>query len=457
MNALTIKESIKREVVSFLYQVAKSNEIIYLVLLSFYVAVYSMLKIGWKLSLEQPTDTIRAFMLGIIMWGSALYLFLVIADWKKLWGKTIWLIIVAAVLLALTFCFSRSMSTNSYGVVFDIYFCVMACGKNYKKILQCIASVVTLSLIIAAVGLKAGWTVDVIKPDNIHPGHSFGIVYPNTWGFLCFLVLMIVWYLYLRRRKFLTFAIFWGCGAFMFIVAYCRTAALLTIVFPVMAVMTDWLEDLAVSRRKSDGKPQIILKVVRWCIIAIPFVMFAIMLALSLNLEWVHAHFYYTWFHNFAMRFVVGGLFLRQYGLVWIGNVLKSNTLQIVNVNNDFLEVRILDSSFVAYLLMRGVLWVLGVLTWLSLSIWKALNKKDFAIPYLVFIILIFAMMERPGLEVWYNFVLLYPLAKAGGKAGTHDILDFNPLFVERGRDPGETESVSDVNADQSKDPEDVD
>ena len=106
---------------------------------------------------------------------------------------------------------------------------------------------------------------------------------------------------------------------------------------------------------------------------------------------------------------------------------------------------------------MRGVLWVLGVLTWLSLSIWKALNKKDFAIPYLVFIILIFAMMERPGLEVWYNFVLLYPLAKAGGKAGTHDILDFNPLFVERGRDPGETESVSDVNADQSKDPEDVD
>ena len=27
-------------------------------------------------------------------------------------------------------------------------------------------------------------------------------------------------------------------------------------------------------------------------------------------------------------------------------------------------------------------------------------------------IILFFAMMERPGLEMWYNFILLYPLAK---------------------------------------------
>ena len=417
---------IKKEAKSFLGQIAKSNETAYLVLLSLYVAVFAMLEVGWKRTVETPTDLIRGAMLGLIMWGAALYLVYVIAEWKKLWNNLPRLIIVAVAILGLTFWFSRIMTTNLYGVVFDIFFCLMACGKNYKKILTCTGTVALVCLIIAGLGLPLGYTLDVMKPENIHPGHSLGIAYPNTWGFLCFYVLMIVWYLYFRRKKVITFILFGVTAVFMYFYICCRTVALLTIFFPFATVVVDWLENKADEKAVQGATGSVLLKVVRWIVIIMPFLMLGVMLLLSLNLEWVHAHFYYTWFHNLAMRFVVGGLFLRQHGVAFIGNVLQTNVLRFVRVNNEFIEVKILDSSFATYLLMRGILWITYTLAWLCVGMWKAIKKRDFAIPFLSAIILVFAMVERPGLEMWFNFIMLYPLAKVTSKPGTERVLEFD-------------------------------
>ena len=207
---------VKKEAKSFLSQISKSNETAYLILLSLYVAVFVTMEVGWSIKVEQPVNAVRYTFLGIIMWGSALYLIYVITEWKNLWNRLPVLGIVAVAVLGITFLFSRVMSTNSYSVVFDIYFCLMACGKDYKKILKCMASVVAVCLVFAGLVMPLGWSLDVTKPENIHPGHSLGIIYPNTWGFLCFFVLMIVWYLYLRRKKIATFVMFWAAAVFMF-------------------------------------------------------------------------------------------------------------------------------------------------------------------------------------------------------------------------------------------------
>lgn len=417
---------IKNEGRSFLSQIAKSNEIAFLVLLSLYVAVFVMLEVGWKLSVEKPTDTIRGALLGLIMWGAALYLIYVIAEWKNLWNRLLLLVAVAIGILGLTLWFSHVMTTNLYGVVFDIYFCLMVCGKNYKKILKCIASVVSFCLVIALLGIPLGFTLDVSKPENIHPGHSLGIAYPNTWGFLCFFVLMIVWYLYLRKKKLVTFIIFGVTAIFMYFYICCRTIALLTVFFPFAAAFVDWLEYRTDKKAALGFNKSVILKAISWVVIIMPFLMLGFMLLLSLNLEWVHAHFYHTWFHNLAMRFVVGGLFLRQHGVAFIGNVLQTNALQFVRVNDEFIEVRILDSSFATYLLMRGIFWMTYTLGWLCVGMWKAIKKRDFAIPFLCALILIFAMVERPGLEMWFDFIMLYPLAKVVSKPGTERVLEFD-------------------------------
>ena len=96
-----------------------------------------------------------------------------------------------------------------------------------------------------------------------------------------------------------------------------------------------------------------------------------------------------------------------------------------MNVNGDFLQVGILDSSFAAYMIMRGMIWMTYTLLWLCLAHWKAVKKRDYAIIIISSFLLFFAMLERPGLEGWYNFVLLYPLAKVESKLGTDPVLEF--------------------------------
>ena len=115
----------------------------------------------------------------------------------------------------------------------------------------------------------------------------------------------------------------------------------------------------------------------------------------------------------------MGGLYFKKYGIPIVGNPYRSNQYTFVNVQGEFIKIGILDSSFAAYIIMRGALWLTYTLLWLCAALWKALKKRDYAIILLETILLGFAMMERPGLEMWYNFILLYPLAKVVEKAGT--------------------------------------
>ena len=402
LSPLAVK--IRQEAQAFLDAVSRTSERIYLFLLTLYVLIYYVLNISWATNVSGFVGNARYALLGVVMWGSAVFLFFVIADWKDLWKKNLLLLLTGGVIAAATGLFAKKMSTNSYGVVMDFFFIVMAYRKDYKKMLLCILGVSVTMLLIAAVGLPAGYTWDMLKPENAHPGHSLGTVYPNTWGYLAFQVLMIVWYLYMRNRPLITFPVFWAVCLFMFFYISCRTIAGITLVFPVMATFVDWIERRTKRREK--------LSPAGWAAVAVPFLAFGGMLFVSMQVEWVHKHFYHRQLHNLAMRFVQGGLYFRTYGFPLIGNPYRSNVHTYINVNKEFLEVGILDSSFAAYMIMRGLLWILLVMFWLCLAHWKAMKKHDYAIPFLSLIILLFAMMERPGLEMWYNFILLYPLAK---------------------------------------------
>ena len=401
----------KHEGKSFLEAASEIDERIYLVLFTLYLVIYFIINISWGMKAAPAISNVRYALLGVVMWGSTVYLFFVIASWKDLWRKNVSLILTAGFLVAATAVFSKKMTTNSYGVVMDLFFVVMAYKKDYRKMLQIILAVGGIMLLIAGIGLPAGYTRDMLKPENIHPGHSLGIVYPNTWGYLAFLVLMVTWYLFLRKKIILTFLVFWGTCLFMYFYISCRTIAGITLCFPVMAVFVDWIEK---RTKKRDA-----VSPVEWIAISIPFLVFAFTLIVSMQVEWLHKHFYYTWFHNLAMRLVQGGLYFRTYGFPLFGNPYRANVHTYVNVNGEFLEVGILDSSFASYMIMRGLVWILCTMCWLCLAHWKAIKKHDYGIPFLSLIILLFAMMERPGLEMWYNFILLYPLAKAAGDTGT--------------------------------------
>ena len=420
-------KKLRAEGESFLAAAASADERAYLILLSLYVTLYFLLKFGWASGTAKMEGYIRYTLIGLVVWGSAVYLFFVIAKWKDLWNRNTVLILVGALILCGALYFSKKMSTNSYGVVMDIFFCVMACGKDYRKMLRCILFVAVVMLIFAGAGLHLGYTWDLMKPENEHPGHSLGINYPNTWGYLVFLAMMIFWYLYLRFKPLLTCVFFWGISLFMYFYICCRTISLLGMVFPVMAFLVDriekWRKKKAETEQAETEQIKPLHKILSVLITAMPFFAFAFVMFFSTQYKWLHKHFYHRKLHNLAMRFVQGGLYFRTYGLPLVGNPYRSNQYSYVNVNGEFLQVGILDSSFASYIIMRGILWITYTLAWLCAAIWKALKNRDYAIPFLEFIILVFAMMERPGLEMWYNFVLLYPLAKVAQTAGTTQTL----------------------------------
>ena len=418
-----IIQGIRNEEKSFFQAVGKSSELVYLVLLTLYVALFYFLKIGWVEEVQSAFDTIRYSFLSLIMWGSALYLLFVLAEWKNLWKKTIILIILAAALLTGTYLFTKRMSTNLYGVVMDVFFCVLAYKKDFRKILKCMLGVSVVMLAIAAIGVPLHLTAEVEKPDFIIATHSLGINYPNTWGYLAFLALVILWYLYLRNKAVITFALFWVASLFMYFYIGCRTIAGLTIIFPVAALAVDMIEKRIDQKTKEGTFKK--NKILEWIITVFPFIAWGIMMFLSVSVDLMY-RFYHGPLRNLAWRFLQGGLYFKTYGLPLVGNPYRSNQHTFINVQNEFIEVGILDSSFAAYIIMRGILWLAYTMLWLCVAHRKALKKRDYAIILIEVFFLGFAMMERPGLEMWYNFILLYPLAKVFSKPRTEKFLEFD-------------------------------
>lgn len=413
---------IRDELISFLHAVSKSSEPIYLILFTLYIAVFFILKMAWYVGpFFDAVGTLYNVLSYGVMWGTALYLFFIIASWKDLWKRKFPLILTGAVLFGVTGFFATRITANSYGVVFDIVFIILACGKSFRKMLKCTLGVVGLGLLVSYAGVFVEITADVGKPDTDTPGHSLGIVYPNTWGYLLFLALIIIWYLYLRYKPVLTFVIYWACAALCFFYIRCRTIAGLCVIFPILALIVDALERWG-DRKTTTAKKH---KIIKWLVISIPFLAWAFMLVMSHQTEWLYNNFYYTYLHNWADRFLMGGLYFKSWGVPLFGNPYRADVVKSVEVCGELMKVGILDSSFAAYMIMRGLVWIVCTLFWLCLAHWKALKNRDYAIPFLEFILLIFAMIERPGLEMWYNFVLLYPLAKIVWKEGTERALVF--------------------------------
>lgn len=297
-----IIQEIKNEGKSFFQAVGKTSEPVYLVLLTLYVTLFYFLKISWVDKIQSIFDAIRYSFLGLIMWGSALYLLFVIAEWKNLWKKTIILVILAAALLTGTYFFTRRMSTNLYGVVMDVYFCVLAYKKDFRKILKCMLGVSVVMLLIAAVGLPLHLTLEIEKPNFIIATHSLGTSYPNTWGYLAFLALVILWYLYLRNKAIITFALFWAASLFMYFYIGCRTIAGLTIIFPVCALVTDLIEK-RIDQKVKEGTFRK-KRILEWIITGIPYIAWAVMMLLSVNVDWIYQFYQGGTLRNVAWRFL---------------------------------------------------------------------------------------------------------------------------------------------------------
>ena len=399
---------IKRELESLRIQAGKVPNRFYFILLCIYLASCAMLMIRWESSISHHAWNLHVALFTAVMWASTIYLFYLIGEWKNIWNNTVTVIVLGAILFILTGTLSRYLTSASYMYIMGAFFCLTACGKNYRKILKCILIVISVILVVAFLAMLCGFAVDVKKPDRAIGGHSLGIIYPNNFGFLVFDVLILLWYLYLQKKKVVSLLLFWGAAVFMNEYITCRTVAGLSFLFPVIGIMAEWIQGRITSPNCQLRKER---NLVRWLLVGFPFFLFAAMMILCWQMDWVHNKFYHTSIHTFAMRFVEGGYAIRLNGVSLFGHPLQQRQEGIIDYTRE-IDMKI-DSAFTGYLILRGVLWMMVILIWIAIAHHKCLKNGDYRLLTISFFMLLLSVMERPGLDVWYNGVLLYPLAFA--------------------------------------------
>ena len=385
--------------------VAKSSEQYFLFLYSIYVISNVIVLVNFQRDIFHHVWTAHFVMFSIVMWGTAFYLFSILVEWRNAWRNTLEIIVIGVAVILFIGLLSKSMTTDSYKYIMGCILCLLAYGRNYRKILKCLLIIIVGVLFIGWIGMPLGFTLDAVKPNRVYGGHSLGIMYPNDWGYFFFLIITIIWYLWLKQKGFISLLLFWATAIFMYKYITCQTIAILTFIFPLIALVAEFLQrrcdKIFVTKKASS--------IAYWLILISPFVVFGVMIFLCLQMDWIHDHFYGTRFTSAAMRFVEGGYSLKLNGISLFGHPFKQWEEGIVDYEERI--QLIVDSAFIAYLIIRGVIWMLVTLLWITLAHFCGIKKKDYRIIAISIIFLVFSIMERPGLDVWYNYVLLYPLA----------------------------------------------
>ncbi len=411
--------SIRENALSFIDTVKSGPDLPFIILLLCYVASEYVERIYWTNKVFS-SSTLNLFDYVVLL-GSAAYLCYKAAMWKTLRNKP--LILLPCILVTGCLCgyFLLFLSQDwkhhkvIFTVVMDFFLCLMAYGKDYKKLLRCLVFVPVAVLLIAGLGLPFGLTQDFSKMGQADSTSSLGIIYPNTWGYIAFQAMLLVWYLYLRKKPLLTFAMFWAMGVFMYFVIGCRTIAVLSLALPPFTLLISWKE-------RRDREPEMLLRkkpgLFVWGAIALPVLCCVLSIVLSLEKEWVAVNFYPTAertnapLHSMAMRFVQGGLALDYFGFPLFGRTMRVTAPLYLDSSTGVVEhLYVMDNAYTSFIIMKGVLWMICILAWLTFAQWRGWKNRDYSILLISCFMVVFAVMERPGLEVWYNFILVYPLA----------------------------------------------
>ena len=403
---------------AFTEEIKSASETTFLALLILRMIVFFEGKINW--SANKNTMLLFSIILKFgTMIACAIFLLYIIVRWKEAWKIKLWFFIPAAALALLPLIFNYHGDDTWYFAFMDLYFCLMAYGKDYKKIIKCYVLVAISTLLVALIGLPIGLTQERSKMDSAY-NFSFGIVYPNTWGQIFFLILIIIWYLFLQKKIIVTLILFWATAAFMYLIPKCKTIMLFAIIFPVITLFMN-------KKREKGNKPLDMI----W--IVFPFICFIVTMILCWQMDWVKKYAYGTPLESMAMRFVQGGIAFKHYGFPIIGHTLPDDPNIVYAVNGVPEVLYVVDNAFVTFGLFRGAIWMLWALCWLTYANWKGLKNRDRALVLISAFIMVFAIMERPGLEGAYNFMFLYPLASVAYLKEPEEKFSLKALFAIEG------------------------
>ena len=272
-------------------------------------------------------------------------------------------------------------------------FCVLADRARTRAIAGCWLAVYAAYVLLLAALLLSGAVTSTYAWPKLGsfsvPGVSLGMGHPNSLALLILAMLLMAWYLWLKRSRAVTAILFAAAGLLIWYLTVCRTAALLALLFPLLETR---LTTLRIRRPR---------QTLRWCA-ALPFMLLCVSLGLTLALGVLRLA---PWLDNiFGGRFTLAAEGFHTYPLTLLGQTLGATP--------------ILDNLYINLLLGAG-----GVPTALFLGAMCVMNTRlaqagDTELLSVAILYLILGLMENAGLYLIFGFAPLLAASQGPSTEG---------------------------------------
>ena len=316
---------------------------------------------------------------------------------------------ILAVVLSAALCYSCTrISLGSFDMIMILFLLAFSLRRNYRKTVRAFFLTALGILAAAFLGLTLGYTFETPKIGPYGVGYSFGFTYSNMTGTVLLLLLMSGWYLLPKKGKRVTFVISWPAAVFVYFVIRCRTVAGILAAFPVLWALisdSDFAGKLKLRSRR----------VIKGVLISMPFLCFGLTVLLASNAEKLVQYTYDTAIENLSMRFVQSGLAFKKYGFPLFGQKMLYTAEPEAYFGGVPMQLKVMDNAYSSYAILRGMIYLTALLAWIAYVQWKAIKRRDYALLLVSVLLCIYGLMERWGLDIYYNFALFYPLAAIGG------------------------------------------
>lgn len=399
-------ERLKKEAKDLAEHFRRGSETFYLGLVIGFLCCYLLYQVHWSDPVVSVMGKILPICNTVLLAVLLVYVLVILVSWRR----RIWILIPACALFALTYYAAQHMHFKPFFLTVGIFMALLACGKDYRRILKCYFFCHVGVILLALLGLALGFATDSPKVEEYGVGHSFGIVYPNNFAHILFLVLVLAWYLYLHRHKWATLAAFWCAVLPVWLVCKCRTIVIFLVLFPILALL---LERRSAGTHRLPAGPR---RVRNALIVAAPFIMLGLTLLLCSQIEFMQRA-KYTVLYNMASRFVQGGIALRYYGVPLFGKAINTSGEYYLFLNGGRERLVLMDNAYVTYLIEEGAIWMFFVTAWYCLVNLRCIRDRNRRLLLIACFMLVLGLMERAGLTAVYNFTALYPLTAALKKA----------------------------------------
>ena len=400
---------------AFLESYRNSSPVPFLVIFSLFL-VSGMLRMPfWQVSLISPVAVFGQYLRSCILWISFIYL----AGLAVRQHARVWTVVAGAVLTgaAMMLCQRFIISEAQYELLMIILLLLLSWSRNFRRMMKAALIVHCLVLAVGIIGYLTGLTIGRFKYENYGQGFAFGMNYPNTFARFIFVILILVWYLYLKDRKtILSFAAFWLPAIPIALAAKCRTVSVLMFLFPLCAMCCR-----SASGKKdvrAGGKHNAFVRV----LILMPVICWGTTMLLALQMEMLEQLTADTGLYNLSVRFIQTGIALKQYGLSLLPQKIALNgTITAVLAGREE-RLLFLDGGYGYYTLRYGLLCITVILAWLCVINRFCLRAGDCALLLIAVFFNIYGLMERMPMMPEHNFLLFYPLtalpsAAAGGRS----------------------------------------